>query len=75
MSQNTRVASTGVVAIIFVNTKLESFGVNIIGYSFDSTWKSGSIWLEVPSPDNKTLKLLQRFFYNAQFSQVGHSTV
>ena len=33
MSQNTGVAGTGVVAIIFVNTKLETFGVNIISYS------------------------------------------
>ena len=69
MSQNTGVARTRVVAIIFVNTKLETFGVNIISYSFDSTWKSGSIWLEVASPDNKTLKHVLQC-YNVQPSSV-----
>ena len=68
MSQNTGVARTRVVAIIFVNTKLETFGVNIISYGFDSTWKPGPIWLEVASPDNKTLKLGKRFSYKVQHS-------
>ena len=68
MSQNTGVAGTRVVTIIFVNTKLESFGVNIVSNSFDSTGKSGPIWLEVASPDNKTLKVVKRFSYKVQHS-------
>ena len=70
MSQNTGVARTRVVAVIFVNTELESFGVNIISYSFDSTWKSGPIWLEVPSPDNKTFYNVYNVYNVTMFSHV-----